>query len=178
VERTLGANLRIILFHGAWVWAGLIFFALAAAGGIFDLIAWAFHLEKKKDWSGWSRVLAWTAMVFWLTYLPLSLLVMKLNWGGFFFDEPRWRIPFTFAIVGLLLQGGLVFFNLPHLTAAANLLFGSTLWVTLLTSPTILHPDSPLSQSGIGRIQVTFGILLVLSVLVGVQLCWWLKRGR
>ncbi len=28
-ERTLGANLRLVVLHGAWVWAGKAAFALA-----------------------------------------------------------------------------------------------------------------------------------------------------
>jgi hypothetical protein len=46
-------------------------------------------------------------VVFWLTYLPLSLLVQQMNWGGIFWDEPRWRISLMFGMVGLLLQVGL-----------------------------------------------------------------------
>ena len=30
VEKTLGANIRLVLLHGAWVWTGKVAFGLAA----------------------------------------------------------------------------------------------------------------------------------------------------
>ena len=171
-EQTLGSNLSLIILHGAWVWAGLIYFGLAsliALPAILSQDSWL-HLV--------SGSLAMTGMFFWLTYLPMSLLVMQMNWGGLFFDEPRWKIPFTFAVVGLLMQTGLALIKQRNLTSAFNLVFGISLWVSLTRSQTILHPDSPISQSQSGRIPIFFGILLTLALLFGVQVTlWWMSRA-
>lgn len=171
-ERTLGANLGIILLHGAWVWAGLIFFALGALAGLAGLLAAAFKKTTAGRLVRNSEALTWTGMGFWLSYLPMSLWVMKVNWGGFFFDEPRWRIPFTFAVVGVLLQIGLILINRPVFTLLANLCFGTALWVSLFASQTILHPESPVVRSGELRIQVFYGLLLGTALLLGGQAAW------
>ena len=38
-ERTLGENLRLVVLHGAWVWAGKLLFAAAAIAGLLGLAA-------------------------------------------------------------------------------------------------------------------------------------------
>lgn len=161
IERTLGEGARLVYFHGAWVWAGKFAFAAAAAVGLVGLV-W-----KKRSWLLSSRVLGWAGLVFWLTYLPLSLYVQQVNWGGIFWDEPRWRIPLMFGVAGLLLQGGLVLLENLRFTSAANLVFGAALWWFLGSIQNVLHPDSPILQSNSVRIQIFFFLLVVFSVLFG-----------
>ena len=160
-ERTLGENLRLVVLHGAWVWAGKLLFAAAALAGLIGLIL------PKSLWSNLSLALGRTGLLFWLTYLPMSLIVQLQNWGGIYWDEPRWRVPLTFGVVGLLLQLGLWVLNQPRLTNLANLLFGITLWWQLGGITNILHPDSPIFGSGASGIQVFFIALLVLTLLAG-----------
>ena len=147
-EKTLGANLPLVLLHGAWVWTGKVAFGLAALMGVAVFI-WSRRLTLARL----SRAFAYTGLIFWWTYLPMSLFVMQLNWGGLFFDEPRWRTPFLFGIVALLLQLGLYIFNNRWLTAAGNLIFGVALWWQLGTIENILHPSAAVLQSDSGAIQ-------------------------
>jgi len=109
-----------------------------------------------------------------LTYLPMSLWVMQINWGGLFLDEPRWRVPFAFGLAGLLLQIGLALFNTPWLTGLGNLLFGTALWIVLGGLQNILHPDSPIFSSDSSRIQFFFIALVGLALLAGalISLLW------
>jgi len=174
MEKTLGTNIRLVYAHGAWVWAGKVAFALAALAGLIGLLGLLMKRWQKS--SGWSLVLGQTGLFFWLTYLPMSLLVMQVNWGGLFLDEPRFRIPLAFGIAGLLLQVGLLVMNTPWLTNAANLIFGVVLWWQLGGIENILHPDSPIFGSDAWRIQVFFILLLVLALLFGAQLAIWLHR--
>ncbi len=168
-EKTLGANLSLVLLHGAWVWSGKVSFGLAALLGLAALI-W----HTRAYWLQLSRALAISGLFFWLTYLPMSLWVMQLNWGGFFFDEPRWRIPFLFGVIAILLQAGLWLFNNYWLTAAGNLLYGAALWWQLGGIQNVLHPDAPVAQSDSLIIQNYFILLLVFAVLFAVQLTLWL----
>ncbi len=159
LERTLGGNLRLVYLHGAWVWTGIVTFCFAAIAGLAALILHKTSLHR------WSRSLGWTGLCFWITYLPLSLAVMQINWNGFFFDEPRWKIPFTFAVIGLLLQAGLVLMNTPWITSLANFMFTSVLLYNLVNMDSVLHPDSPVFSSGSTGIKLIF-ILLLASTLI------------
>jgi hypothetical protein len=168
-DRALGGNLRLILLHGSWVWTGMILFAASALTGLAALITRRTYLHDG------SLALGRAGLVFWLTYLPMSLVVMQMNWGGFYFDEPRWRIPFSFAVVGLLLQVGLLLLDQRNVASVANLLFGGTLRYSLRSAGTVLHPEAPLAQSGLS-IQVYFYFLLALAILFGIQISCFLYR--
>jgi len=163
-EQSLGSNVRIVYLHGAWVLAAEVAFAAAALAGLLALVM------RRKNLHHWSAALGRTGIVFWLTYLPISMLLMQINWGGFFFDEPRWRIPFTFAVIAVLLQSGLFLINHLMVSSIANLIFAAALFWSLNRVTSILHPDSPIFGSGSISIQVFFILLLFISLLAGWQI--------
>lgn len=161
-ERTLGENLGFIYLHGAWVWTGIITFSISALAGLGALVARNNPLHSLSRASGWSR------MFFWITYLPMSLAVMKINWNGFFFDEHRWKIPFTFAVIGLLLQVGAYLINTHWFTSLTNLFFGSALLFNLINLDSVLHPESPVASSGSPGIKMVFTVLLLVTLLMSM----------
>jgi hypothetical protein len=169
-ERILGDNLRLVLLHGGMVWAGKIAFAAAGFAGLAGL------LTRKKMWNDLTLALGRTGLVFWLVYLPMSLIVQLQNWGGIFWDEPRWRVPFTFGVVALLLQVGLWIMKQPLLASGANLVFAILLWWQLGGITNVLHPDSPVFGSNSTSIPIFFLTLLALCLLIAAQLAWLLYR--
>ncbi|TDA66671.1 MAG: hypothetical protein D9V45_07015 [Chloroflexi bacterium] len=170
-ERTLGENLRLVVLHGAWVWTGKILFAAAALAGLAGL------LLPRSFWSNLSLALGRAGLLFWLTYLPMSLVVQMQNWGGIFWDEPRWRVPFTFGVVGLLLQLGLWVINQSRVTDLVNLVYGIVLWWQLGAITNILHPDSPIFGSDSTGIQFFFLGLLGLTLFASAQITRLLYRS-
>jgi hypothetical protein len=169
VERTLGERVRLVYFHGAWVWAGKVAFASASAAGLIGLLLPGRN-GSRRTWQRASLALGWAGMLFWLTYLPLSLLVQQMNWGGIFWDEPRWKIPLMFGIAGILLQAGMFMLEDFRLAALGNLLFGVALWWALGTIQNVLHPDSPIFGSNSLSIQLFFGAILAVSLFFGAIL--------
>ena len=142
-EKSLGSNVRIVYLHGAWVLTAEVAFALAALAGLFGLVA------RRDLFHTWSSALGRTGIVFWLTYLPLSLFAMEANWNGLFLAEPRFRLAMTFAITGVLLQAGLWVINQKWLTSLSNLAFFIVLRVVFATAQNIMHPPpSPIFSSG------------------------------
>lgn len=170
-EKTLGGNMRLVYLHGAWVWAALALFAAAGLAGLAGLAA------RRPSLQAWSLALGRTALLFWLASLPMSLLVMKLNWGGFFFDEPRWRTPLAFAVTGVLLQAGLAVLDRPALTSLANLGFAAALLAATWNLQSVLHPDSPILTSESTAIRAFFASLLVLVLLAEWQAAGWIRAG-
>lgn len=172
-EKTLGANIRIVYLHGAWVWIAMGAFLLAAATGLLGLI------RRRASIQAWSLALGRTGLVFWITFLLMSLFVMQSNWNGLFLDEPRFRIPFNFAVVGLLVQLGLVFYPNLKLASLANLIYYVVLYVAMRGADSVLHPISPIFSSGVGSIQLFFiGELLILALAAWQLSVWWLMMGR
>ena len=174
-EKSLGANVRIVYLHGAWVLAAEVAFACAALAGFLGLLAGrvAPLAGRQSALYDWSSALGRTGTVFWVTYLPLSLWAMQANWNGLFLAEPRFRLALTFAVVGVLLQVGLWLLSLPWATALGNILFIVILRYVFSAADYVMHPPpSPIFNSGISVVIVFFIGLIALTGLAA----WFLTR--
>ena len=167
-EKSLGSNVRIVYLHGAWVMAAEVAFIVAALAGLLGLTL------RKEIFHAWSAALGRTGIVFWLTYLPLSLFAMQANWNGLFLAEPRFRLAIIFAVTGVLLQLGLWLFNISWLTSFANILYIITLRVVFATAQNVMHPPpSPIFNSGLWNIIIFFIVLNLLAWVAGYFLTRW-----
>lgn len=159
-ERSLGANVRIVYLHGAWVLSAELAFVAAALAGILAFIT------KRDVFHRWSAALGRSGIFFWLTYLPLSLWAMQSNWNGLFLAEPRFRLALIFAITGVLVQVGLWIMNTNWITSIANILFIIVLRVIFATADNVMHPPpSPIFNSGNYVIIGFFLALIALTLL-------------
>jgi hypothetical protein len=163
-EKSLGTNVRVVYLHGAWVWTALICILAAGAVGLVGLIT------RRQGVHYWSRAIGRTGLVFWISYLPLSLWAMQANWNGLYLAEPRWRVAIIFTIGGLAIQLGITLVENPAWASVLNLVYASILIYVLQTTEQVMHPGSPIFSSGAWRIQVYFVVLLVLTLLAAWQL--------
>lgn len=172
-EKSLGANVRIVYLHGAWVLSAELAFIAAALVGLIGLVT------KRETFHRWSAALGRTGIFFWVTYLPLSLWAMESNWNGLFLSEPRFRLAVIFAVTGVLLQMGLWVINLNWLTSLANIIFIVVLRVVFSTAQNIMHPPpSPIFNSGNYVIMGFFVGLNLLTWLAAYFLSRWLLNFR
>ena len=159
-EKSLGASVRIVYLHGAWVLAAELAFVAAGLAGLIALIT------RRSAFHKWSAALGRTGIFFWITYLPLSLWAMQSNWNGLFLAEPRFRLAAIFAVTGVLLQVGLWLVNTDWITSAANLIFIVVLRLVFSTAENIMHPPpSPIFNSGNFVIIGFFLALIALTLL-------------
>lgn len=159
-EQSLGANVRIVYLHGAWVLTAEIAFLAAALAGLAALIT------RRNIFHNWSAALGLTGIVFWVSYLPLSMLAMQTNWNGLFLAEPRFRLAMIFAVVGVLLQAGLWIMGNKLLTSAANIAYIVVLRAIFASASNVMHPPpSPIFNSGN---YVIIGFFVALNVLAWV----------
>lgn len=167
-EQSLGANVRIVYLHGAWVLTAELAFLAAGLAGLVALIT------RRDLFHQWSAALGRTGIIFWVTYLPLSLWAMQSNWNGLFLAEPRFRLAAIFAVTGILLQIGLWIINVDWITSLANLLFIIVLRVIFSTAENVMHPPpSPIFSSGNYAIIGFFIALILLTLVAG----YFLTRG-
>jgi hypothetical protein len=159
-ETSLGASVRIVYLHGAWVLAAELAFVAAGLSGLGALIT------RRPILHQWSAALGRTGIFFWVTYLPLSLWAMQANWNGLFLVEPRFRLAAIFAVTGVLLQVGLWLLSTEWITSAANLVFIVVLRLVFSTAENIMHPPpSPIFNSG-NYVIIGFFIALIALTLV------------
>jgi hypothetical protein len=171
-EKSLGDNVRIVYLHDAWVLTVQIVILAAAVMGLIGL------LTRREAAHHWSQALGRTGIIFWVTYLPLSLWAMQANWNGLFLSEPRFRVALIFAIAGVLLQIGLALIAKLPWTSLANLAYAISLNFVLNKAGNVLHPPpSPIFGSGNLKIEVFFVVLNLLTLLAAWQLTrWWLRK--
>jgi hypothetical protein len=167
-ERSLGANVRLVYLHGVWVWTALIGLGSAAAAGLFGL------LLKRPGFQRWSIALGQSGMIFWISYLPLSIWTMQANWNGLYLAEPRFKIGLDYAVIGLLLQAAILVLRSPRLGSALNLAFTIALGWSISGAEQVMHPSSPIFGSNSIAIRSFFLLLLLLSLLTGLLLARWL----
>ncbi len=163
--------MRVVYLHGAWVWTALAGFGAAAVAGTGGL---AF---RRRSLQSWSSALARAATVFWVTYLPMSLVAMQENWNGLFLEEPRWRIGLDFAVTAVLLQAGLLVLARPAWASGLNTAFFGGLVFSLVNAPQVMHPASPIVNSPSPEIRAYFAILVSLCLIAGWQLARWLHQA-
>lgn len=167
-EKSLGANVRIVYLHGAWVLTAELAFLAAGVSGLTGL------LTKRARFHQWSAALGRTGIFFWLTYLPLSLWAMQSNWNGLFLAEPRFRLAAIFAVTGILLQIGIWLINIDWITSLANILYIILLRVSFATAQNVMHPPpSPIFNSG-NYLIIGFFLALILLTLIAA---YFLTRG-
>lgn len=160
-EATLGPSVRLVYLHGAWVMTAQLLFVLAALVGLAALIT------RRESFYRWTTALGRSGIVYWISYLPLSMWAMEANWNGLFLAEPRFRLALTFAVVGLLLQLGLWMMNLNWLTAFSNIAFIFILRYVFSTAEYIMHPPpSPIFSSG---------NYVIIGFFVGLNVLTWLS---
>jgi len=171
-DQSLGANVRIVYLHAAWVLTAEAVLGLSAIAGLFGILARSERIHR------WSAALGHTGLFFWVIDLPLSLWAMQTNWNGLFLSEPRFRLAVIFSVTGVLLQIGLTLLARPAFTSLFNVLFFVALWITLKQAPYILHPQpSPIFSSGILSLELFFiGILLLTGISAWFMNRWWLSR--
>jgi len=159
-EQSLGANVRIVYLHGAWVLTAEIAFIAAGIAGLIALIT------RREVFHQWSATLGRVGIFFWITYLPLSLWAMESNWNGLFLSEPRFRLAVIFAVTGVLLQVGLWLITTNWITSIANIIFILVLRVIFSTAQNIMHPPpSPIFNSGNS---------VIIGFFIGLNLLAWL----
>jgi hypothetical protein len=166
-EKSLGSNVRVVYLHGAWVWTALAAFCAAGLAGALAL------LFRQAAMHRWSLVLGRTGLLFWISYLPISMWAMQTNWNGLFLAEPRWRLAVVFAVGGLMAQVGLSLVNKPAWTSAINLVYILILFLALQNTPNVMHPPSPILNSDAARIQFYFMALVSLTLLAAWQVARW-----
>lgn len=167
-EKSLGNNVRVVYLHGAWVWTALVAYIAAGIIGFLGLVLARPVLQL------WSRALGRTGLLFWVTYLPLSMWAMQANWNGLFLAEPRFKFAIVFSVTGILLQIGVTLLENPAWASGANMMFVVVLFLALRSTENVMHPPSAILDSDALRIQIYFGGLILLVLLAAFQIARWL----
>lgn len=170
-EQTLGQGIKVIYFHVALMWAGMI--GLAAAGLMGVRIAVKDHIAVRR----WMEALGWVGLGMFAAGVVISFWAAKINWGAVSLQEPKTAAGITFVAIGLIIKiiGGWI--NRPGIQGLFNAaLIPLVLWSTT-RSPQALHPQNAVGASTSPAIQLTFIGLLALALALEAWITWfWQKQ--
>lgn len=153
-ERSLGALVRFVTFHGASTWVNMALFTVVGGLGLLTVVL------------GGARMLAWeaglryTAFALWLINTVLGMFSSKLAWGAVNWSEPRLQASFWILIGAAAVSIVDVVVDRSRVSSALDVAFAVGFWALLLTSPNLMHPDNPVLNSGWDVKAPFFGMVL------------------
>lgn len=167
-EEQLGSWIRLIILHGILSLVGLI--AIYAAG----ILGVVYLITKQRSVGLWSREIGFNSILLWFVGTALSLLSMRVAWGGMLWNEPYMVAAVTMVLLGagkeyLARSGGgkLRSFALANLTFAAAMLTIREMVVT------VMHPANPIGTSESLAIRLLPLFFLGITIVAMVELTRW-----
>jgi len=171
---TLKGTSKVVYVHGALVWTALL--TLTAAGGVGLAALAMMPFKRDPAMHVWALALGRTGLLFWVAYIPVSMLASRMAWNAVFLAEPRYTTAFRVLAVGVIVQVIVLLFNRPALSSGLHVAQAIVLWAMLVTTPSVLHPDSPLLHS-VPSIQFFFGLIVLACGVAALQVTrWWHTR--
>ena len=163
---TLAGTSKVVYLHGALVWTALL---TLTAAGVLGCVALAAMLVRRGSLlHAWTLALGRTGLVFWLAYIPVSMLASRMAWNAVFLAEPRYVTAFRVFAIGVIVQVVIMLFNRPVISSALHVAQAVVLWALLLNTPSVLHPDNPILRST-PSIQFFFGLIVLACGLAALQ---------
>jgi hypothetical protein len=164
-DKILGANVRLVFFHGAVTWTGIVTTSFSGLAGLGHLI-----FGRPGASVGWRSLTLGTS--FWVASLIISFPVMIRAWGGVPWNEPKLLMSAEIVAALLIAWAGSLIFDRPRVTAVLSVVAATLMGVLLVTTPGAFHPDNPIMSSGDTRFIGSFLLVAAgfVTVAVGVLL--------
>ena len=164
-EQTLGSGIKSVYVHVALTWTALL--GLIAAG----LIGLALALFSKPGWLVVTSTLVWVSLILFTAGLVMSFIAAGINWGGFFWQEPRTNSAIQIIVAAMIVQGA-NHLSL-HYRVKGALFFFLLLFIfwSILSIPDVLHPGDA-ARTSPPAIRFTFYGLFALFSLAAGWLVW------
>lgn len=171
-EATLGSGIKSVYVHVSLIWTGMTGFLLTAGLGVVVAVTGREKLES------WTFVTGWVALGFFVAGFAMSMVAASINWGAFFWAEPRAQSALGMMAVSLIVL--IVISWLDSVRGRGILYVIPAVWLSLsiLVAPLVLHPDNPIQSSSSRSIQLTFLGMFALCSLGATWLVWAIRRYR
>ena len=167
-EQTLGTGIRSVYVHVALTWTALL--GLISAG----LLGLVLAIFSKPSWLSTVSTITWVAITLFTAGLVMSFVAAGINWGGFFWEEPRTNSAIQILVAALVVQGVNRFSISYRLKGILYFLLVIFMFWSILSIPDVLHPGDA-ARTSPPAIRFTFFSLFALFSLAAGWLVWRLK---
>ncbi|MFQ5770137.1 MAG: hypothetical protein ACE5HX_06355, partial [bacterium] len=108
----------------------------------------------------------------------MSLFAAKINWGAVYWNEPRMISSLQFLTAAFLVQIITLIVPWPRLQGALSAFLAFFLMWSMLGTPLVLHPGSPIRESSSLPIQLTFLGMFILNFLAVAWFVWYFQKKK
>ena len=124
-----------------------------------------------------SRALGRTGLLFWIIYLPLSMWASQATWNDIPLGDPRFRTAFQVLALATAFQIAATLWGpTSRLGSVLNAILAVVLWVLMLTTQDVMHPQNPMRSSA-STIQFFFALLLGGCGIAALQVARRMRRA-
>lgn len=169
-ERSLGDGIKLVYIHVSLIWAAMFVFMGAGALGLFSIFFKNWQLQP------WQESAGWVALVWYAVGVAIAMLAAKVNWGAVYWNEPLLLASLRFLAAALVVQVAKFWITSARVRGALNAGLAFFLMWSILGTPQVMHPESPIRQSPSTAIQLTFLGMFVLSSSAAVWCIWHLRK--
>lgn len=167
---TLAGTSKVVYLHGALVWTALLTLTAAGVVGLAAML-----VRRVAALHAWTLALGRTGLLFWLAFIPVSLLASRMAWNAVFLAEPRYTTAFRVLAIGVIAEVLVMLVNRPAISSGLHVAQAVILWALLLTTPSVLHPDHPILRST-PSIQFFFGLIVLACGVAALQVARLWRR--
>lgn len=168
-ERTLGARIKVVYVHVAFIWSGLA--GILISGLLSFTVFWkplARRLEKVLP------ILNLVSVISFGIGFILSAAAAKVNWGSVAWTEPRMISSSRIIAVAVIVQ--VLVFMIANIRWRAGF-YVIFLLFTVATNATVknaIHPDNPIFSSDSNSFAI---VVLSLTGIVVLLALWFINLG-
>lgn len=170
-DKVLGADVRMVFFHGAVTWTGIVMTVLAGVVGL-SLLLFARPLVS----------VVWRAQslgaLFWSASLILSFPVMIRTWGGVMWNEPKLLMSAEVVTALLVVWAAGLVVEAPRVIGGLSVAAAVIMGVLLAVTPGAFHPDNPIMNSGDPLFVASFFLVALGLVIIAVGALVIGRRSR
>jgi hypothetical protein len=169
-ERSLGDGIKLVYIHVSLIWAAMVVFMGAGALGLFSIFL------PNRQLQTWQESASWVALAWYAVGVAIAMLAAKVNWGAVHWNEPLLIASLRFLAAALIVQAAKFWITSARLRGALNAGVAFFLMWSILGTPQVMHPESPIRQSPSAAIKLTFLGMFTLNSLAAVWCVWHLRK--
>ncbi|NIL99622.1 MAG: hypothetical protein GTN89_01265 [Acidobacteria bacterium] len=169
-ERTLGSGIQSVYVHVGLTLAGMTGLILAGVLGLIGLFS------SRNRFHAWMLSIGRVGLLLFAAGVAVSLVAAHINWGGVALQEPLLRTSVLLLGVAWIAHLVMPLFSRARWHAVLSLVPALGLAVLVLRAPRVMHPPGAVLPSAPAGMLLTFAGLIVLFLIAGAQLSWYLRR--
>jgi len=169
-EQTLGQGMKWVYIHLAFIWTAMLGMLIV---GILSVIQ---VFSSRTAWQRWDAAAGWATLGALGLALIGSLVVMRVNWGGISWDEPRTQSLLRTLAIWIIVQFAGPWVTDRRLRGLLTAVLVAVAIIPMHFGPLVIHPPDPLGTSSSNLIRLASVALFGVVLAAGASATWVIQQ--